>query len=160
MDCWSWVNTGLPQKTGRIFWSSGKSCVVIQSIVLNKCAYTSSLGSPEKSGLKWDQFNWLFAIGMGGCSGNGLGLFGSCGCSASPAGMIAGWCGSSIGMSNGWSGPCCPSAGASAGGLGSCGCSVGTSWGWSGGWCGKSTSKSSESELTTVAALPDFSLVL
>ena len=85
---------------------------------LNKCASASSLGYPENSGLKWDQFNWLFAIGTGGSTGKGLGLSGSCGCSMSLAGTFAGWCGSSIGTSNGWSGSCCSSAGASAGGLG------------------------------------------
>ena len=73
--------------------------------------------------------------------------------------MCAGWCGSSIGTSNGWSGSCCYSAGVSACGLGSWGSSAGTSWGWFGGWCGKSTSKSSESELTTAAGLPDFLVV-
>ena len=49
---------------------------------------------------------------MGGCLGNGLGLFGSCGCSASPAGTFAGCCGSSgscgssTRMYNGCSGSC------------------------------------------------------
>ena len=66
---------------------------------------------------------------MGGCTGNGLGLGlpGSCGCSASPAGMCAGLCGSSIRTSTGWSGSsCCSSAGTSAGGLGSWGSSAST----------------------------------
>ena len=123
--CWmfrvAWHNLASPVRVKHnhlTFWSSGKSCVVIQSIILNKCASASSLGSPENSGLKWDQFNWLFAIGTGGCTSNGLELFGSCGCSIPPAGMSAGWCGSSIRTSNGWSGSCCFSAGTSAGGLG------------------------------------------
>ena len=38
---------------------------------------------------------------MVGCTGNGFGLPGFCGCSASSAGMFMGWCGSSIGLSMG-----------------------------------------------------------
>ena len=115
----------------------------------------------KKLGLKWDQFNWLFAIGIDGCCGNGLGLFGSCGSSATSAGMFTGWCGSSVSpghsakMSKG-----CSWARMFRGGLGSWGCSAGVSRGWFGGWCGKSTSESSESELTTMTALPDFFFAL
>ena len=38
------------------FTPSGKSYVFIQSFVFNRWASTSSLGLPEYSGLKWDQF--------------------------------------------------------------------------------------------------------
>ena len=43
-----------PTKVKQNLWTfkaSGKSCVVIQSLVLNKCASTSSSGLPENSGL-------------------------------------------------------------------------------------------------------------
>ena len=46
-----------PTKVKQNLWTftaSGKSCVVIQSLVLNKCASTSSSGLPENSGLKCD----------------------------------------------------------------------------------------------------------
>ena len=114
------------------FWSSGKSCITIQFSFLKRCASTSSLGFPEKSGLKWDQFNWLFTIGAGGCTSNGLELPGSWGGSTSPAGMCTGGCGPSTRTSAGWSDSCSSLAGASAGGLGSWGKSVGNLWGWFG----------------------------
>ena len=100
--CWvfniSYHNLASPKRVKQnllTLWSLGKSCVVIQSFFLSKCASTSSSGFPEKSGLKWDQFNWLFAIGMGRLSGIWLGLFGSCGSPAPYAGMFKGWFGSS-----------------------------------------------------------------
>ena len=72
---------------------------------------------------------------MGRFSGKGLGLFDS---SCSPG----------------------PSAGTSRGWFGSSGSSAGRFSGWFGRKCGKSTSPndSSESELITIAALPDFFL--
>ena len=117
------------------FWLSGKSCMVIQSFVLRRCASMSSSGFPEKSGWKWDQFKWWFAIGMRSFSGKGFGLFGWSGSS-----------GPSAGMSRGWFGCFCSSAGRSKG--------------WFGVKCGKSTSPNdtSESELITLAVLPSFFL--
>ena len=87
---------------------------------------------------------------MGRFSGNGLGLFGSCGSSAPSAGMFNGWFGSPLSSA--------PSAGASRGWFGSCGSPAGKFTGWFGGRCGKSTSESSDSELITTTALPDFFL--
>ena len=86
------------------FWSSGKACVVILSFVFNKCTSVSSSGFPEKLGLKWDQFNWLLAIGMGVFSGKGLGLFGSSGSPGPSAGKSKGLFGTSAGISAGWFG--------------------------------------------------------
>ena len=40
------------------FRSSGNWWLFIQSLVLSKCAYASSFGFPENSGLKYDQFKW------------------------------------------------------------------------------------------------------
>ena len=88
------------------FWSSGKWCVVIQPFVLSKCASAFSSGFPEKSGLKWDQFNWLFAIDAGRF-GKEFGLFGSSGSSGPSAGMSRGWfssSGPSAGRSTSWFG--------------------------------------------------------
>ena len=52
-----------------IFTSSGNACASIQSLVLSKYVSASSLGFPENSGLKFDQFN----CGMCciGCTGTG-----------------------------------------------------------------------------------------
>ena len=63
------------------FVSTGKLCVSIQSLVLNKFANTSSSGLPEHFGLKYDQFNCGIYIG-GACScielGGFAGGFGGC----------------------------------------------------------------------------------
>ena len=66
------------------FTPSGKSCVFIQSFVLNKWASTSSSGLPEYSGLKWDQFICIWtcwpSCGSTGCGvgwgGGGSSLWG------------------------------------------------------------------------------------
>ena len=60
------------------FTPSGKSCVVIQSLVLNKWTSTSSSGLPEYSGLKCNQFICIWACWPGcGCCGMGGGGGGS-----------------------------------------------------------------------------------
>ena len=57
------------------FTPSGKSCVFIQSFVLNRWASTSSSGLPEYSGLKWDQFRCIGTCwpGCGKSCGAGFG---------------------------------------------------------------------------------------
>ena len=68
-------------------WSAGKLWVSTQSIVLSKCASRSSSGSPENSGLQYDQF---IALGAGGTGC--VGIWG--------AGGTTSWCG-------GWIRGCC-----------------------------------------------------
>ena len=54
------------------FTPSGKWCVFIQSLVLNRWASTSSSGLLEYSGLKWDQFICIWTC-WPGCSCKGCG---------------------------------------------------------------------------------------
>ena len=75
------------------FASSGKLCGSIQSLVLNKCAITSSSGLPENSGLKYDHLNCGICaggacgcIGLGGFSGELGGCFGLGTCAGGPCG--------------------------------------------------------------------------
>ena len=90
------------------FASSGKLWVSIQSLVLSRCATTSSSGLPENTSLKYDQLNCgTWGGGFCGCIGLGEfagGLGGGFAGSAGGFGGFGGLCGGFGGLLGSWSG--------------------------------------------------------
>ena len=81
----SYHNLASPSNVKQNLWTfkpSWNAWVLIQSLVLRRCASASSSGLPKKSGLKWDQFNcdrvpgWIGCVsGTIGCTGGARGIY-------------------------------------------------------------------------------------
>ena len=80
-----WYNIlASPNSVKQNLWTltpSTKFCAFIQSLVQSRCAFVSSSGFPENSGLKWDQFKCTTccpgccgACSAAGSAGGGEGL--------------------------------------------------------------------------------------
>ena len=84
---------------------SGKTCMFIQSLVLRRCASTSSFGLPVNSGLKCEQFHWGIGAGRNWMCGRSYQLcrrycIYTCGAGGTTGGITGG----------GWGAGCLPSA--------------------------------------------------